>query len=350
MATESKTPRPALSLVLGAFLLSVHALSAQDRARLSSIPRVDVHAHLGGDTQLMEGYLKIAGILKDKHDVNMDIWIDLGSYKRLETLTVGKFKEVQEKYKGRFLQCISDYRIADGLWYTPEEIAEWQARGAAGYKIWVGVSALSDVPGNEPTFAKMEELGFLGASIHVSQPYPTKWCKSIIGFREAQNAWERVMDRHAKMKLVMAHMFNYNMSDEQLDYLQYVMETYPNVNLDLAARIGWVFHVDRDKLRDFTIRYADRILFGTDIADQPSREKAEITARRYHRCFEILETEKIVGAGFYPGPGAGTKKVKGMALPIDVLEKIYYKNAARLYPRVRDVLQQMGYAVVVKGQ
>jgi predicted TIM-barrel fold metal-dependent hydrolase len=289
--------------------------------------------------------VKIAKILKDRHDVNMEIWIDLGSYKRLEKLTVRGFNEVQQKYEGRFLQCISDYRIADGLSYTPQEIAEWQARGAVGYKIWVGVSALSDAGRNEPTFAAMEELGFLGASVHVSQPYPTKWCKDIIKFWQAQNAWERVMDRHPKMKLVMAHMFNYNMSDEQLDYLTYIVETYPNVNLDLAARIGWVFHVDRDKLRDFMIKYADRVLFGTDIGDQPLREKAEITARRYHRCFEILETDKTVGAGFYPGPGAGTKEVKGMALPVDVLEKIYYKNAARLYPRLRDVLQQTGYAV-----
>jgi predicted TIM-barrel fold metal-dependent hydrolase len=331
--------------VLSILLASTSAQHAQERARLSNIPRVDVHAHLGGDMQLMEGYLKISSILKEEYDVNMDIWIDLGSYRRLEKLTVGNFAKVQEEYKGRFLQCISDYRIADGLWYTPQEVTEWQARGAVGYKIWIGISALSDIHGNEPTYAKMEELGFLGASIHVSQPYPTRWCKDIIKFWEAQNAWEHVMDRHPKMRVVMAHMLNYNMSDEQFDYLTYVMETYPNVNLDLAARVGWIFHVDRDKLRAFLIRYADRILFGTDISDQPSREKAEITARRYNRCFEILETEKIAGAGFYPGPGAGTKKVKGMALPIDVLEKIYYKNAARLYPQVKDVLLDMGYVL-----
>jgi hypothetical protein len=34
-----------------------------------------------------------------------------------------------------------------------------------------------------------------------------------------------------------------------------------------------------------------------------------------------------------------------MALPIDVLEKIYYTNANLLYPGVKDVLQQMGYAI-----
>ena len=147
------------------------------------------------------------------------------------------------------------------------------------------------------------------------------------------------------MVVVMAHMLNYNMSDEQLDYLRYVMETYPNVHLDLAARIGWHCFVDRDGIRDFLIQYSDRILFGTDIADQVLKEGAAVTARRYHRCFEILETDKPISAGFFPPPGEGRKEMKGLALPMDVLEKIYYKNAVRLYPRVKGVLESMGYTV-----
>ena len=32
-------------------------------------------------------------------------------------------------------------------------------------------------------------------------------------------------------------------------------------------------------------------------------------------------------------------------LPTDVLEAIYYKNAARLYPRVKEVLEGMAYTI-----
>ena len=319
--------------------------TAQDRERLSSIPRVDVHAHVGGDAQLMDRYLEISEILKDQYDANLDIWIDLGSYKHPTKLTESDFNEVKEKYRGRFLQCLSDYRVADGLQYTPQEIEQWQARGAVGYKIWIGVSPMSDDPANEPTYLKMEQLGFLGTSIHVSQPYPTKWCRDVVKFWEAQNAWERVLDRHPKMIVVMAHMLNYNMTDGQLDYLRYVMESYPNVHLDLAARIGWFCYLDRDRVRDFLIRCSDRILFGTDIADQVLKEAPGVTARRYHRCFEILETDNTVAAGFFPAPGEGRKEVRGLALPIDVLENIYYKNAIRLYPRVKEVLEGMGYTL-----
>jgi hypothetical protein len=37
--------------------------------------------------------------------------------------------------------------------------------------------------------------------------------------------------------------------------------------------------------------------------------------------------------------------VKGPALPMNVLENIYYKNAVRLYPRVKEALEGMGYAL-----
>lgn len=318
--------------------------TAQDRqSRLASIPRVDVHAHIGGDVRLMDRCLEIGGLLKDRHGASLEIWIDLGSYRHLKKLTVSDFNTVQDNYRGRFLPCLSDYRIADGLQYSPQQIEQWQARGAVGYKIWVGVSALSDTPANEPTYSKMEQLGLIGASVHVSQPYPTKWCSDVLKFWQAQNAWERVLDRHPKMTVVMAHMMNYNMSDEQLDYLTYVMETYPQVNLDLAARIGWLRYLDRDKIREFMIRYCDRILFGTDLSAAALKEQPGVTAQRYRRCFEILETDQVVAAGFYPGPRKDGQQARGLALPLEVLESIYYKNAARLYPRVREVLERLGH-------
>ena len=121
------------------------------------------------------------------------------------------------------------------------------------------------------------------------------------------------------------------------------METYPNVHLDLGARIGWSCFLDREKYRDFLIRYSDRILFGTDIADRPLDEQTMVTVRRYHRCFEILETDRILNAGFFPPPGGEKREIKGLALPVDVLEKIYYRNAVRLYPRVKEVLEALGY-------
>jgi predicted TIM-barrel fold metal-dependent hydrolase len=303
------------------------------------MPRIDVHAHVGS-LEKMAGYMEVAKALKKEHNVKLEMWIDLRSPLGPGGKGVDFLKEAEEKFPGRFLPCINDHRIADGLRFSPEELAEWKSRGVVGYKIWVGVSTAVNDPANDPTFTKMEQIELLGASIHIAQPYPTRWCDDPVKFWAAQNAWQRVLDRHPRLVVVHAHMLDFFNSDEQLDYLIYMLETYPNVNVDLAARLQQFHRMDREKLRKFMIKYSDRILFGTDISSQPVEDSPKEVAEQYNRCFELLETDKIVKGGFF-----GEDETKGLALPKEVLAKIYYKNAARLYPRVKDVLKKLGYSV-----
>jgi predicted TIM-barrel fold metal-dependent hydrolase len=185
----------------------------------------------------------------------------------------------------------------------------------------------------------MEQIGLPGASVHISQPYPTRWCEDPVKFWEAQHAWIRVLDRHPKLVVVNAHMLDFFNSNEQLDHLSYMLETYPNLNVDLAARFQQFHRMDRDKLRAFLIKYADRILYGSDITNVKAGAAADI-AERYHKCFQLSETDKVVEGGFF-----GKTPTKGMALPREVLEKIYYRNAVRIYPRVGATLKKLGYSV-----
>jgi predicted TIM-barrel fold metal-dependent hydrolase len=233
--------------------------------------------------------------------------------------------------------------MADGLRFSPEELAEWQERGVVGYKIWVGVSPAIDDPANEPTFTKMEQIGMIGASIHISQPYPRN-CKDPVKFWESINAWERILDRHPDLVVVNAHMLNLFYSDEQLEYLQYFLDTYPNVYLDIAARFKDFYSMSPEKIRNFFIKYSDRILFGTDISTQPQKGKYQEVAEAYDRCFKMLETESVFTSAFF-SPDVEGKTIQGISLPVDVLEKIYYKNAMKLYPRVKDELKNLGYNV-----
>jgi hypothetical protein len=53
-----------------------------------------------------------------------------------------------------------------------------------------------------------------------------------------------------------------------------------------------------------------------------------------------LETNQVVQGGFF-----GETEIKGLVLPGDVLKKIYYLNAIQLYPKVKDVLIQLGYTI-----
>ena len=329
--------RQTLTAIVFILILKPLSAVAQNPQDLSTIPRVDVHAHVGS-TDRMEGYVKVSDCLKDKYKINLALWIDL-SFLRDSDEDPSKYLQlVREKYDNRFLPCINDFKIQDGLRYSPDKLPDWMNKGIVGYKIWFGVTDMIDDPIFEPTFAKMEQIGMLGASIHVAQPCPTEWCPNPLDFWRAQNAWERVLDRHPKLKVVNAHMLDHFNSDEQLDYLMYVLETYPNLHIDLAARFQQFHRMDRDKLRDFMIKYADRILYGTDIGGQPKEGQYERTAQMYFRSFQLLETDKIIEGGFF-----SDTKTQGLDLPEDVLKKIYYQNAARLYPRVKDSLTQLGY-------
>ena len=134
-------------------------------------------------------------------------------------------------------------------------------------------------------------------------------------------------------------MLDHFNSDEQLDYLAYMLTTYPNLHVDLAARFQQFHRMDRDKLREFMIRYQDRILFGTDVGRVG--DDAEGFARRYHRCFLLLESDQKVTGSFFDNK----IERRGLALPREVLEKIYYRNAVKVYPRARNTLKTLGYAV-----
>lgn len=331
--------RQILTAVIFGVIVNPLSIFAQAQKDLSTIPRVDVHAHIGS-VDRMKDYLKVSDRLKEKYKINLALWIDLSFLRDSDEDPSKYLKLARRKYDNRFLPCINDFKIQDGLRYSPDELPDWMNKGIVGYKIWFGVTDMMDDPMFEPTFAKMEQIGMLGTSIHVAQPCPTEWCQNPLDFWRAQNAWERVLDRHPKLKVVNAHMLDHFNSDEQLDYLMYVLETYPNLHVDLAARFQQFHRMDRDKLRDFMIKYADRILYGTDIGGQPKEGQYEKTAQMYFRSFQLLETDKIIEGGFF-----SDTKTQGLALPEDVLKKIYYQNAARLYPRVKDTLTHLGYVI-----
>ena len=138
-----------------------------------------------------------------------------------------------------------------------------------------------------------------------------------------------VLQRHPNLKVVAAHGSWLVCQDAQIDYLRFLLSTFPNFNVDLAATFQYFNMVNYDNLRDFMIEYADRILFGTDMGQLETAEETQNRAAAYMRCFQILESDKMVDGSFF-----GREPIRGLNLPREVLEKIYYKNALRLYPQM----------------
>lgn len=320
---------------------------------LATMPRIDVHTHLGNTWKILDEAMQLRESLREQLQVEMAMWISLGSAEPPD------LDEMRQRYHGRIQFCISDFKIADGLRFSPQELVEWQKRGVMGFKFYPGWQrgVQIDKPDFVPVFSKMEEIGMVAASPHVTNPCGTfgrrtEWFAEPVEFWRQQRAWENVLKRHPRLVVVNAHMLWLCYSDEQLDCLRYMLTTYPNLNIDLATTPIFLHAVGRENLRSFMIEYADRVLFGTDMASKwfvPELDAKFPSVKdkvpQYRRYFEFLETDKELPSGI-----KDECKMRGLALPLDVLEKIYFRNAMRIYPHVGDVLKQLGYFGPAQGK
>ena len=328
--------------------------TAQERTAYPDIPRIDVHTHVSGDLDGIGRYLELREVIKERHDVEFAMWINLGS----STMPIGDLDSVMRAGKGRMLCCISDYTAHNGLQHDPTGLSQWLDRGYVGYKIWSGPAdrvfkpgekgfPYIDDPAHEPTFAMMERIGFgmVGASVHVADPCGpwgnrTQWLSDPVEYWRQITAWTEVLKKHPELVVVNAHGMWAMCQDAQIDYLRYMLATFPGLNVDLAATFQYFYMVNRDNLRSFMIEYSDRVLFATDIGRWDDDEKTAHHVQRYFQCFQILETDNLVPGGFF-----SQNETRGLELPREVLERIYFRNAMRIYPRVKDAMMELGYSV-----
>ncbi len=340
-----------LQLVATQFLLC-SLVQAQFKTNFPDIPRIDVHSHIGESDTAISNFLKLHDEMILDHQIDLAIWINLGNHRK----SLVDLDKVLETSHGRILCGIADYRAHNGLEYDPEMLSTFQKQGYVGYKIWSGpwYRALDnkedgypyiDNPTHEATFDKMEEIGFPGASVHIADPNGTwkertPWLSDPVEYWKEINAWHNVLERHPDLVVVAAHGNWLTCQDAQIDYLRYMLTSFPNLHIDLAATFQYFHLVDWDNLRAFMIEWSDRILYATDIGAWTDPATTEEKKEQYVRTFQILETEDIINGGFF-----GKNEIKGLNLPSEVLDKIYYKNAMRVYPKVKEQLIELGYSV-----
>ena len=112
---------------------------------------------------------------------------------------------------------------------------------------------------------------------------------------------------------------------------------------DLArmTQVQYQSKADRDKVRRFFIKYQDRLLYGTDLTEDPPDPHAraqnppddgtpfEVEADKFWRSdWLYLATSDVQYID------AIKAKVTGLALPKAVIDKIYYSNAHRVFWRL----------------
>ena len=93
------------------------------------------------------------------------------------------------------------------------------------------------------------------------------------------NARDRFVEKHPDMRFVGAHLGSL---EWDVDELAKRLDKFPNMAVDMAARIPHLQHqtkLNREKVREFLIRYQDRIIYATDSGISP--DQIQKTKKRF---------------------------------------------------------------------
>ena len=140
-------------------------------------------------------------------------------------------------------------------------------------------------------------------------------------------ARNRVLARHPKTQFVTLHVGNYA---ENLGNVSENLDRFPNMSVDIAARIGELGRQPRTA-RKFFDKYQDRILFGTDATPHGDEFPQQVfNDQLYEIYYRFLETDDEY-FDYAPAkiPPQGRWRIYGIDLPEPILRKVYFENAAR---------------------
>ena len=132
----------------------------------------------------------------------------------------------------------------------------------------------------------------------------------------------RVIALHPATTFIGAHCAE---SSEDLGFLAEQMDALPNLLIDISARTPELGRQPYTA-RAFFLKYADRILFGTDLL--PEVEMYRLYYRFLETADEYFEYPSHVSR-------QGRWNIYGIFLPAEVLRKVYRENALRLLPKLR---------------
>lgn len=339
-----------------------------ERARY---PAIDFHAHLCWSAKSQNGvglvpertYLAPpAELLAVMERRNIRTLCNLtGGYGAGVRDAISKYDKVQP---GRFMTFMEPMWAAVAASDYPQrqadEVVAAAKAGARGLKVLktLGLYLREDVTAGkliavddrrfDPMWEACAAMG-IPVAIHVSDPLafftPTDrkneryeelnnhpdWSFHGPGFptnAELLAARDRVVARHPKTQFVALHAGNFA---ENLGHVAERLTRYPNLHIDIAARIGELGRQPRASKRFFD-KYQDRIVFGTDAVPHGDEYPQQVFGDLlYQIYFRFLETEDEY-FDYAPAkvPPQGRWRIYGLGLSDAVLKKIYADNARRL--------------------
>lgn len=316
-------------------------------------PVIDMHVHMGHlmftgdyasqyDTAKFVQQMRDAGVVRI---VNLD-----GEWGEGLTAMLEKTRDYPEEIL--HFAWVEHQKIdeADFAEVTRARLVDAKARGVRGVKMWKDVTLYcrdkrgncirTDDPRLDVVYDTAAELS-LPVLMHIGDPkaffdpidgknerfeelnaHPDwSFCDpSLPTFQELLSMQDHMIESHPNTTFIIAH---FGSCAEDLDWVASRLDRYPNLYIDITGRIAELGRVPYSARR-FFLRYADRIVFGTDSWPLSYGEHAV--------AYRFLETDDEY-FNYEPNGNAPTQgrwRIYGIYLPDDVLKKVYHENAMRL--------------------
>lgn len=224
-------------------------------------------------------------------------------------------------------------RRIEGFYNLGSRIAKFHA--APGTMQRMGVRL--DDPAFTPLFREITSRGMI-IMTHIGDPdtwYCDKYadCGKFGARDEHYRMWEGLLEEYRGHPWLGAHMGG---NPEDLARLQNLLDRFPDLMLDCSATRWMVREISarRDQAREFFIRNQDRIVFGTDQVTGDNRG-FDFLASRFWAHRKLWETAYIGQTPIHDPdlPENNQPTLRGMALPDEVLQKMYHDNPLKLLAR-----------------
>lgn len=242
-----------------------------------------------------------------------------------------------------------------------QQLATDKAQGARAVKVWKNIGmAEKDATGklimlDNPGLARVgDEIQKLGLVLigHLGEPhncwlpldqmttdndreyfknhpqYHMALHPELPSYEDQITARDNFVAAHPGLKFVGAHLASL---EYDVDRIAAFLDRFPQANVETAARMSQVQYQsvrDYEKVRNFFIKYQDRILYGTDLTLGPDDDAAQFKASAHEvwtRDWRYLATDESQRVEIIKAD------VKGLALPREVIDKVFYANAKRTY-------------------
>jgi predicted TIM-barrel fold metal-dependent hydrolase len=319
---------------------------------------IDAHMHYADDAPeflaLLADYdLKFLNICFVK-EINVD-WRDQADL----------YRQMTDTYPNRFAWCTS-FTLPDFVnpnWHD-QAIATLDAdfaNGAIACKVWKNVGMElrkpdgSFVMPDDPIFDPIyEHVAAANKTLltHIAEPIacwqPLTGDNPHMSYYRDNPEWhmynrpeypsharliearDNILAKHPNLRMVGAHLGSLEFD---VDEVAQRLDRYPNFAVDISARLIDLAIQPTEKVRNFFVRYADRVLFGTDVVmrQRPSQMAPEDREDAVERLRKGFETHFAFFNDDKPLM-VRDRQTTGLKLPAATLDNFYVNAAQTWYP------------------